>query len=126
MSKLLFAALALAFFSLTWSVPAASSNLLGLDIYSDMTVNTEEDDVNGLQIILIPSDQGDQLLWRSAGGLVAKSLLLGYTQKGNVIRVTVPADNDNFGEWVLTLGSASIHATGPRGLHYDLRRVKCP
>jgi len=92
-------------------------------IYSSLTFNTQEGDFNGDQIMIIPSNDGKKVLWRSAEGSFGAPLLLDAVEQGNTLKVTVPTSVIWSGEWALETKGTTLHVRGPKGVAYVLKQT---
>jgi hypothetical protein len=96
----------------------------GIQIYSDLGYLSSESEFYGLQVVLIPDFFGGKILWRSADGHINPPILLNGQLLNGKIRVTIPEGNDDSGEWVLSFRGDQMIAEGPRGLHFEMHRLK--
>ena len=103
--------------------PKSSQKTLGLRVFSGLVVHPTEGDVNGLQIIFVPSDFGDKIIWRFGAGRVNAPLVLDVSMSGDVWKVTVPPGNDVAGDWTLLLKGGVLQAIGPRDLKFTLKEM---
>lgn len=102
---------------------SAADKLWGLEIFSQVDANDLEGEYNGLQVIAIPSTEGVTVLWRSANGGFDAPLLLHAQRIGNSLLLNVPDGNQLHGPWKLTLVGSVLVASGPRDLHFRLKKV---
>ena len=100
-----------------------SDRSIGLEVYSALNFIPDEGEFYGLQITFVPYSGGKKLLWRSASGPLAEPLLLDFIEKDGVISVQLPVTSDDAGKWLLRITGTTLHATGPRNLKFDLRRL---
>jgi hypothetical protein len=98
----------------------------GLAIYSDINFIEMEGEFVGLQVVLVPYNDGKsrvKMLWRSAGPFLNPPLLLDVDQQAKIFKVVVPAGQDDAGAWTLTLKGNILYAVGPGSLKYNLKRI---
>lgn len=91
--------------------------------YSSFTFNPAEGEVYGLEIVMLPSSDGMQLLWRLGNGKLERALLLDLLPDGKHYVVDVPPEIDGAGRWSLTMSDQEVQAKGPRGQVFRLKRV---
>ncbi|MGJ4898405.1 hypothetical protein [Bradyrhizobium oligotrophicum] len=103
-----------------------SVQLGGLSIYADLTYSASEGDFNGLQIIVVPSGDGEKVVWREASGRFNRPILLELVKDGDAFKVSVPSDYDFAGEWRLKVQNDVLVGSGPKGRTFRLRRVLAP
>lgn len=106
-----------------WSASCAADVTVGMRVYSQMNYTPSEGEFYGLQVAIVPYSKGQKILWRSGSGRLDEPLLLDAVGNGDVLKVVVPEENDQFGEWTLSQDGKVIHARGPRDLHFDLREI---
>ena len=92
-------------------------------IYSDLTFNAAEGESYGLEVVLLPSSDGMQVLWRSGSGRMERALLLEAVEDGKNYLVEVPPVIDGAGRWRLSIKDREMVAKGPRGQIFKLKRM---
>jgi hypothetical protein len=91
----------------------------GIKIYGDLAYNRAENEISGNQILIIPSTDGDKVLWRVADGQFSPPLLLDAVKQGDVLTIAVP----NAGNWTLRVRGTSLDAVSSRGVRLRLSQT---
>jgi hypothetical protein len=91
--------------------------------FSNLVFNAVEGETYGLEVTMLPSSDGVQILWRSGSGRLERALLLDSTQEGKNFVVEVPQVIDGAGRWLLLMSEKGMIAKGPRGQVFRLTRV---
>jgi len=91
--------------------------------YSDLTFNAAEGESYGLEVVMVPSSDGMQVLWRSGSGRMERALLLDAVEEGKNYVVDVPPVIDGSGRWVLSIKEREMVAKGPRGQIFRLKKM---
>ena len=112
--------------SASWGADQGNSPA-GLAVCSDMNFIEDEGEYAGLQIVLVPFNDGERMkqkaLWRSAAPFLNTPLLLDIIEDGKSLKVVVPDGQDYAGAWTLTLKGNVLTASGPRSLKYSLKKI---
>lgn len=100
----------------------------GLVVYSDMNYIELEGEFSGLQIALVPYNDGQRshrkVLWRSGGPFLNSPLLLDPVEEGKILKIQVPEGDPLAGAWTLTLKGNVIDAVAAGGnLKYSLKKI---
>jgi hypothetical protein len=96
----------------------------GVRIYSNVEYSPSEGDFNGDQIMIIPSNDGEKVLWRVANGEFSVPLLLDAIEQGRqLIKVKVPNIVVFAGEWTFEIKGTLLYATGPKGVKFTLKQI---
>jgi len=91
--------------------------------YSNLIFNATEGESYGLQVVILPSSEGTQILWRSGSGRMERALLLDAIEDGKNYVVEVPPVIDGAGRWQLLIKGREMIAKGPRGQILKLRWI---
>ena len=95
----------------------------GVRIYSNVEYTPSEGDFNGDQIMIIPSNDGEKVLWREGQGEFGAPLLLDTVKQGRQLKAMVPNTVAFAGEWTFEINRTSLYATGPKGVKFTLKQV---
>jgi hypothetical protein len=96
----------------------------GVRVYSNVSYIPSEGEFVGDQIMIIPSNDGEKVLWRTASGEFDAPMLLDAIKQGpELIKVQVPNSVIFAGEWTLEIRGTLLYATGPKGVKFSLKQV---
>ena len=96
----------------------------GVRVYSNVEYTPSEKEFSGDQVMIIPSNDGEKVLWRAANGEFGAPLLLDTVKQGQqLLKVKVPNTVVFAGEWTFEIGGTLLYATGPRGVKITLKQV---
>ena len=91
----------------------------GMRVYSDIRHEPKEGDFGGEQILIIPSRDGDKILWRSAEGEFQPPRLLNVVKEGGLLRVKHP----ELGDWTFQVKGAFLEGVNAKGVKLRLKQV---
>jgi len=91
--------------------------------YSNLIFNAAEGESYGLQVVILPSSEGTQIIWRSGSGRMERALLLDAIEDGKNYVVEIPPVIDGAGKWLLSIKGREMVAKGPRGQVLKLKRM---
>jgi hypothetical protein len=91
----------------------------GIRIYSNLSYEPTEGDFSGDQILIIPSSDGDKILWRPAEGEFQAPLLLNVEKQGDLLKIKHP----EFGDWTFQIKGAFLEGVSSKGVKIRLKQV---
>jgi hypothetical protein len=93
-------------------------------VYSSLTFSPREGETYGLEILVLPSSSGKQILWRSGNGRLEPAILLEPIHDNENWVVEVPPVIDGAGKWQLKIKDSEITAIGPKGQTFRLKKIR--
>jgi hypothetical protein len=91
----------------------------GLAIFSSLSYEPTERDFSGEQIVVVPSGDGEKLLWRTANGVFDPPLLLDVVKQGGLFKVKHPES----GEWTFQVKGTFLEGVSSKGVKIRLKQV---
>lgn len=91
--------------------------------YSHLIFNAQEGEVNGLEVIYLPSSNGLQVLWRLGNGKMEDAILVTATEIKGGHEITIPPIIDGAGKWQLLKIKNIVNVKGPRGQSFKLKQI---